>query len=181
MASYLSEVFCVNCQAGGLDLQAESTAVCRYCGTVNSVTGVICAQCECVNPAGAEVCEACRQTLSRNCPNCGRANWSGAERCGRCQTPLDAVAQLGARYGTVTAGRLNDQRSAAASIKVQEAADSQRRMTELNEIEQRRQEYLNDAIQQRDLQQRFWIAALIVLGFIVITGAILALVYFSSH
>jgi hypothetical protein len=181
VTSYLSDTLCTNCQSAGLELQTESTAVCHYCGTVNTFGGIICPHCEFVNAAGAQTCEECHQSLFRKCPNCGTLNWAGAEHCIRCQGSLDVVASLGARYSTDTAGRLRAQQRDAPALKAKEAFDAERRTAELNAIEQRRQQYLHDAIRARDSQQRVWIAALIVLGFIVIAGAALALIYFTSH
>lgn len=181
MASHLADTLCTNCQSAGLDLQAESTAVCRYCGTVNTVDGLICPYCELINAAGAQTCDDCHQSLYRKCPNCGKPNWAGAEKCVRCQSSLDAVATLGARYRTDTAGRLRAQQHDAPSIKAKEAVDSERRMAEMNAIEQRRQQFLNSAVRVRDSQQRLWMAALIVLGFIVIVGAVIGLTLIFAH
>ncbi len=62
-----------------------------------------------------------------------------------------------------------------------EAAASERRLAELNAVEERRQQYLNDAIRVRDNQQRLWMAALIILGFIVVAGAVIGLAFMSAH
>src|SRR5438034_1255601 len=143
MPNLLTDTLCSNCRAAGLDLETESSAICRYCGTVNQINGVICPHCENINPLGAEVCEACHQTLVRRCPNCSTPNWAGAENCIRCQAPLDTMAALGARYRTDTAGRLREQRHDAASIKAKENVDSARRLAEMNAMEDRRQQYLH--------------------------------------
>jgi hypothetical protein len=181
MAAYLSETLCTNCHAAGLDLQSESAALCRYCGTVNAVPGLICPYCEFINAAAAQTCAGCHQSLYRKCAQCGTPNWAGADNCIRCQSPLDAVAALGARYRTDTAGRLRAQQHDAASIKAKEAVDSDRRMAELNAIEERRQQALSNTARTRDSQQRLWIAAFIVLGFLVIAGAVILLVLMSIH
>ena len=181
MPGFLSDTLCKNCHSAGLELQGESTAVCRYCGTVNTVTGIICPYCESINVAGAQICESCHQSLRRKCPNCNTLNWAGAEQCMRCQNPLDVVASLGARYATDTAGRLRAQQRDAASIRAKESFDADKRTAELNAIEERRQQHLHQAINVRDGQQRFWTTALIVLGFIVIVGAIIGLVLLTAH
>jgi hypothetical protein len=181
MAAFLSGTLCSNCQAAGLELENEAEAVCRYCGARNTLDGIICPYCELINAAGAETCQDCHRNLYRPCPACATPNWAGAEHCLRCQGPLDAVAALGARYRTDTAGRLRAQQHEAAGIKAMEAAASERRLAELNAIEERRQQYLNDAIRVRDNQQRLWIAALIILGFIVIAGAVIGLAFMSAH
>jgi hypothetical protein len=181
VASNLSQILCTNCQAAGLDLESESTAVCRYCGTVNTVDGLICPRCEFINAVNAQTCEDCHQNLFRKCPNCGTPNWAGADRCMRCQAPLDALASLGARYRTDTAGRLRAQQHDAASIKAKEAVDSERRMATLNATEERRQQALENAIRVRNNQQRVWIAALVILGFIVIAAAIIGLTLLTAH
>src|SRR5258708_31777004 len=129
MPEQLSSLLCSNCHSAGRELETESAAVCRYCGTVNPVAGILCPYCEAINPVGAESCAACHQSLIRRCPNCNTPNWAGAEKCIRCQAPLDTVAALGARYRTDTAGRLRAQQHAAASIKAKEAVDSERRLS----------------------------------------------------
>ncbi len=181
MTVYLSETLCTNCHAAGLDLQAETTAICRYCGTVNAVPGLICSCCEFINVAEAQTCAGCHQSLYRKCPKCGTPNWAGADMCIRCQNPLDAVASLGARYRTDTAGRLRAQQRDAAGLKAKEAVDSDRRMAELNAIEERRQQLIDESVRVRDAQQRLWITALIVLGFIVVAGAVIFLAFMSTH
>jgi ribosomal protein L40E len=181
MAELLPNVLCSNCQSAGLELETETSAVCRYCGTVNPVAGILCPHCEAINPVGAETCEACHQTLVRRCANCNTPNWAGAEKCIRCQAPLDTVAALSARYRTDTAGRLRAQRHDAASIKAKEAVDSDRRMAEFNAMEERRLQYLDQSVKARNSQQRVWIAVLIVLGFIVVTAAVIGLVLVAAH
>jgi hypothetical protein len=176
---YLNDILCTHCQGAGLELENESQAVCRYCGTANAVAGVVCPRCEFVNPIGEETCGACRQALSRKCPKCGVQNWIGLEACGACGQRLDVVAVAAARWGTDTAGRLNAQQHDAAGLKAQEAADSQRRMAELEAIEERRQALLFETRQRRDAQQRVLlvVVALSVLGFIVVVVVILAFAY----
>ncbi len=180
MTAFLSDTLCSNCQSAGLELQTESTAVCRYCGTVNTVAGEICPHCEFINANGAQTCAECHQSVMRKCPKCGTSNWAGAETCMRCQQPLDAVASVGSRY-VDTAARLRAQQHDAAGIKAKEAVDSKRRLDEMNATEARRQQYLNQAINTRDGQQRFWIGALIVLGFLVITATIIGLALSAPH
>ena len=180
MTAHLSDTLCSNCQSAGLDLQTENSAVCRYCGTENAVAGVICSQCEFINPAGAQICAECHQSLTRRCPKCGTPNWAGAETCMRCQQTLDAVASVGSRY-VDTAARLRAQQHDAAGIKAKEAVDSKRRLDEMNAMEERRQQYLNQATKTRDGQQRYWIGALIVLGFLVITATIIGLALIPPH
>jgi ribosomal protein L40E len=181
MLPTLPATLCTHCHSAGLDLQTETSAVCRYCGTVNTLVGVICPHCEAINPVGAETCLACHQSLIRRCPSCGTPNWAGAENCIRCQAPLDAMAALGARYRTDTAGRLREQRHDAASIKAKEAVDSQRRMAELNASETRRQQALGQAARARDSEQSLWIVILIVIGFVIIVAAVIGLALFAFH
>jgi len=180
MTGRLSDTLCSHCQSAGLDLQNESSAVCRYCGTENTVAGVICPHCEFINPASAQACGDCHQSLTRKCSQCGTPNWAGAETCIRCQQPLDAVASLGARY-VDTAARLRAQQHDAAGLKAKEAVDSRRRLDEMNASEARRQNYLSQASQAGVRQQRFWILALIILGFIIIGATVIGLALFANH
>ena len=180
MTGRLSDALCSHCQSAGLDLQTETSAVCRYCGTENNVAGLICPHCEFINPAGAQTCGDCHRSLTRKCAKCGTPNWAGAEVCMRCQQPLDAVASLGARY-VDTAARLRAQQHDAAGIKAKEAIDSKRRLDEMNAMEDRRQKYLSQATVARDRQQRFWILGLIILGFIIICATVIGLALMANH
>ena len=178
---YLSQLLCTHCQGAGLELESESQAICRFCGTENAVTGTLCPRCEFVNASADETCAGCRQSLSRKCPNCGAQNWIGLDACRACQHQLDVVALASARWGTDTAGRLNAQRRDAAGIKAQEASDSQRRMAALEATEERRQGLLRESTRQRDAQQRVLlvVVALALTGFVAVVVIGLAVAYFA--
>jgi hypothetical protein len=178
---YLTEVLCTNCQGAGLELESESRAVCRFCGTANAVAGVLCVHCDFVNAAAAETCEGCRQALWRNCPRCGTRNWSGAEACRNCRQPLDITTRAGTRAGSTTADRLEAQSREAVAFKAVEAAGSQRRMAELQAIEERRQAGLREDQKRRDAQQRVMLISvgLLVVGVMVVAAVSLAWVYFT--
>ena len=179
---YLTEVLCTNCQGAGLELESESRAVCRFCGTANAVAGVLCVQCDFINSAAAETCEGCRQAMWRTCPNCGARNWSGEEACRTCGQPLDVTTRTGARAGMTTASRLDAQARQATAFKEVQAADSQRRMADFEAIEARRQAGLREAQTRRDAQQRvIWIAvSLLLAGFVVVVVLAVAWTYFKS-
>jgi Double zinc ribbon len=169
----LSELTCTHCRGAGLELQPDGQAVCRFCGTANPIEGVVCSQCETLNPAEADACQACRQSLRRPCPDCGQRNWRGADHCARCGRLLDPVSAISTRWGTDPAHRLQELAHGSAAIKAQEAADSERRMAELQAIEQRRLELLSESRQRRDAQQRVWVTVLVV-GMVVF-GLLLAI------
>ncbi len=178
---YLTEVLCTNCQGAGLELESESQAVCRFCGTANAVAGVLCAQCDFVNAAAAETCEGCRHALWRACPRCGARNWSGAEACRTCREPLDVTTRAGARASMTTADRLDTQAREATAFKAVQAAGSQARMAGFEAIEARRQAGLREAQTRRDAQQRLmWISvSLLLVGFAVVVALALAWAYFT--
>ena len=178
---YLTEVLCTNCQGAGLELESESQAICRFCGTANAVAGVLCVQCEFVNVAAAETCAGCRQAMWRTCPNCGARNWSGAEICGTCRQPLDVTTRTGTRAAMTTASRLAAQSREAMDFKAVQAVGSQRRMAEFEAIEARRQAGLREAKERRDAQQRVLMISvgLLVVGFLVVVTVALAWVYFT--
>ena len=179
---YLTEVLCTHCQGAGLELESESRAVCRFCGTANAVAGVVCAHCDFVNAAAAETCEGCRQALWRTCPSCGARNWAGADACRACQQPLDVTTRTGTRAGATTASRLAAQARDARALKAVESAGSQRRMADLEAIEARRQANLREAQVRRDAQQRvMWISlSLLVATFVLVVVLALAWAYFSG-
>ncbi|MEP7357698.1 MAG: hypothetical protein ABI847_10695 [Anaerolineales bacterium] len=172
----LSDVLCAHCQGAGLEMENESQAVCRFCGTPNAVAGVLCARCEFINSAAAENCAGCGQALWRRCPACGTRNWAGADDCRECAQPLDVTTRTGTRASQTTAGRLGAQAREARTFKAIEAADSQRRMAELEAIEARRQAGLREAQQRRDAQQRVMLISvgLLVVGFVVVVVLALA-------
>jgi hypothetical protein len=173
----LSELACHNCQGHGLDANGPSEAACRFCGAVNPVAGLICPRCDFVNQSSDTACANCRQSLTRRCPDCSTANWSGAEQCVNCGRALDAVALISTRFGVDPAARLNQQARESAALKSLEAVDSQRRMGELEAIEQRRQALLTAARRRRDGQQRLMGLglALLVIVFIVAVVVMVAI------
>jgi hypothetical protein len=159
----LSELPCNHCQGAGLEAQSAGAAQCRYCGTLNTIDGILCPHCDTINADQAAVCAACRQGLVRRCPACAAANWSGAESCANCGRGLDTLAVLGARLATSHADRLNALAGEAAALKAREAEDSQRRLAELHAVEARRQALLGDARQRRDQQQRVLLVTVFLL------------------
>ena len=92
----LNEVLCNHCQGAGLEPHASSAALCRFCGSLNELAGLLCPECEWVNAdREAEACARCRRGLRRRCPGCSAANWSGADHCSacghECVEPSDAM------------------------------------------------------------------------------------------
>jgi len=174
-------LLCTNCQGAGLELESESQAVCRFCGTPNAVAGVLCVHCDFVNAAAAETCEGCRQALWRTCPRCGARNWAGADACRTCSQPLDITTRAGTRAAETTAGRLDVQAREATAFKAVQAAGSQRRMADFEAIEARRQAGLREAQTRRDAQQRVILisVSLFVVAFVVVAALALAWVYLT--
>lgn len=172
----LSEVPCTNCQGHGLEVDAASQAVCRFCGTLNPVDGVICPRCDHVNPMGTEACAHCHQALYRRCPNCAALNWVGGEQCGNCGQALDALTHLSSRYGVDTANFYNELARDSAALKAREAADSDVRMSELQAIEQRRQAFLAEARRRRDAQQRALGLGLAALVLVAAAGVVVMVI-----
>lgn len=170
----LRELPCTHCQGAGLELHGPYQAQCRYCGTPNTISGVVCPRCEEINPPQAEACAACQQGLVRRCPDCATANWSGADHCAQCGRALDTMSVLGARLATSYADRLHAQGREAAAIKAREAEDSERRMGELQAIEARRQAALAEARRRRDQQQRALVVvvSVVVLAFLGLAAVI---------
>lgn len=169
---HLSELLCEHCQGAGLEPRAPSAALCRFCGTLNELAGLVCPDCEWVNADfEAEACARCRRGLRRQCPGCSAANWSGADHCAACGRSLDAVAVLGARLAGDSARRLNALAREAGAIKAREAEASQRRLAQLEAIEARRQALLADAARRRDRQQRGLLLAAVIVALLVMGAA----------
>lgn len=175
----LRSITCSNCQGAGLELEANGLIVCRFCGTTNALAGVICPKCEHVNPEGTDTCGDCRSSLLRSCPACGNQNWSGADACRQCGQSLDAMSRLSTRWGLDPANRLNEQQAASATIKALEAADSRRRMAELDSIEDRRQAALAAGWKKQAERQRQlgWLVSAGVALFGLLAALALLLVY----
>ncbi len=174
----LSEIPCSNCQGHGLEVHALSEAACRFCGTVNTVDGVICPRCDFVSPAGSGACTNCRQALYRRCANCAALNWVGGEQCGNCGHALDAFTHISSRHGVDPANLRNELARDSHGLKAREAADSDVRMGQLEAVEQRRQAFLAEARRRRDAQQRLMGMGLAVL--VLLAGAVVVVMVFIS-
>lgn len=171
----LSSRLCSNCEGAGLELQPSGQVVCRYCGTVYALDGVICPHCEHLNPAGAEVCGHCRQMLVRPCPACGADNWSGAETCRQCGASLDRVSMMSNRLGVDLAERFNEQQRSARSLKEDAALGSERRLAEFNAMEERRQAGLRAAQARKAAEQRLLLMGTAAFALVVIAAVLISL------
>ena len=170
----LRTLLCSNCNGAGLELHPDGQAVCKFCGTVNAMTGPICPFCETVNEAGAEVCANCGRGLVRTCPACEAANWSGAEQCVNCGRALDTLDHLLGRLQEGTEGRLHRQQAESRYLKEQEEAASQRRSAYFQELEQRRQQELAGARRKADRERQTMQA--IAIGAVVVALIVIAVI-----
>jgi hypothetical protein len=170
----LASLLCAHCEGAGLELHPGGQVLCRYCGTVNVLDGVVCARCEHTNPAGAQHCGNCRQSLEQPCPTCGTRNWAGAETCRACAASLDPVTLLSNRLGVDPAHRFNEQQRRSRGLKEQEAEAGDRRLAELNALEARRQVSLRASQQKQAAEQR-----VLLLGTGAIVGVIVLIVAVS--
>lgn len=168
----LSHIPCTFCQGAGLEVQTATQAACKYCGTVNSLEGVLCGECAGLNPPGADVCGECGRGLYRACPNCQARNWNGHDECQECGQPLDTLSLMTPRVGQDTASRLDQQQRDSRAIKAEEATAADRRMSQLMEMDRRRQQTLREA-SERLIMTATGVA---VVAFIVL----IAVVYFLT-
>ncbi len=177
--SLLASRLCQQCEGAGLELHAGGQVICRYCGTVNALDGVVCPHCEHLSPAGAQFCGNCRQTLERPCPACGTRNWAGAETCRQCAQSLDAVALLSNRFGVDPAERFNEQQRSARGVKAEAALGSERRLAGFEAMEQRRQAGIAGAREKKAAEQRVLLAGTAAVVFVIIALVVVSLILTS--
>jgi len=174
----LHEIACSNCGGAGLTLQPDGQVVCRFCGTANTLDGMLCPECEHLNPADAEHCENCSSALVRYCPTCQVKNWSGLEHCAACGSPLDALAYLSERWQLGTPAYQAQQRDSVKAIKAAEEEAAQRRMAQMMEAEQQRQKGIREATARRAARERqimtYLAVGVILLGVLVVGGLLAA-------
>jgi hypothetical protein len=145
----LNQLPCTHCSGAGLELTPEGKVVCKFCGTPNSVPGVICPQCMCVNTTGTDICDNCHAALFRACPNCQTKNWRGAAECVRCGQPLDTLDGMVDRLRTDTPDRLRRQQQDAVVLKASEEAAANRNLEQLRDIDRRRERAHAEAMARR--------------------------------
>ena len=151
----LHDLACPTCGAPGLEAQQPSGAVmCRFCGNKFAKEDqVACPDCEAINPPSSSFCKECGGKLKRSCPACGAGNWAGADYCATCGRNLDTLESMSERAAQGHRGTLQQQRETANQLKAQEAADSQKRLAGMWEIEKKRQEILSQQQEEQKRQQ----------------------------
>lgn len=173
----LNAIPCSHCGSHGLVLEADGIPTCQFCGTPNSVKGVICPDCEWVNAAHKETCETCGAALFRTCPACNAKNWAGATACVKCGETLDTLAYMASRLQQAdTSQRLTSRSRSIKEIKEEEERASQKRTAQFEEQEKRRLRGLTDARTRGAARENQFMAlvfiALIVFGLLIV-GALL--------
>ena len=177
----LSELSCTECGGAGLDLQPDGGVVCRFCGTTNT-PGVVCPRCHQVNPRRAEACANCQAGLVIVCPACRTPNWSGLEACTKCGGKLDALTYLADRWIQGTDSARQARLQSIRDVKAEEAAASERRMSQLMEVEAQRQADLNRALARRAARERQLLTMLgIGIGVFILLGAATALFFLFAR
>lgn len=151
----LHELSCPNCGAPGLEAtQPNGVVVCNSCGNrFTADDSVACAHCETVNEPEAEYCGSCGERLKRTCAACGAENWAGAEHCTQCGRGLDALEHIAERNAKGFRETLAERRRTASTVKAEEEEASQRRLAEMWQVEQRRQEGLAREVEQQKSEQ----------------------------
>ena len=175
----LRQIACSNCGGAGLELHLEGQVVCKFCGTPNTVPGLICPRCEFVNAEGTDFCENCQQPLYHVCPNCKTKNWGGAAQCAQCGHALDTLDSLIGRLQENTDGRLNRQQREAHALKAAEEASAERRLEQLRAIDRRREQAQAEAMARRVANERrlmlFLLLGAGLLIVLIVAGVSLAL------
>ena len=171
----LHDLTCPNCGAPGLEAQQPNgVVICKFCGNKFADDDrVACPQCEAINPPDSSFCKQCGGKLKRSCPACGAGNWAGADYCATCGRNLDTLESMSERAAQGHRGALMQQREMANELKAQEAADSQKRMAALWEVEKKRQAILRQQQEEQKRQQSLLLRlALIALGALICVAVV---------
>lgn len=171
----LSAIPCSHCGSHGLVLEPDGVATCQFCGTPNSVQGLICPNCEWVNSAKKESCETCGAALFRACPACHAQNWAGATACVKCGDALDTLAYMTSRLQQAdTSQRLTSRSRSIREVKAEEERAAQKRTAQFEEQEKRRLRGLTDARTRQATRESQVMAivfiALIVFGLVLVVA-----------
>ena len=162
----LHELSCPTCGAPELEAtQPHGVVACNSCGNkFTADDSVACAHCETVNKPDAEYCSACGERLKRTCTACGTENWSGAEHCTRCGRDLDALEHIAERHAKSFRETLEDRRNSASTVKAEEEEASQRRLGEMWQVEQRRQDDLAQQLKRGKSEQTAMTRIMLLFG-----------------
>lgn len=176
----LSAIPCSHCGSHGLVLEADGIAACQFCGTPNSVSGIICPDCEWVNPTKKETCETCGAALFRACPACNAKNWAGATACVKCGETLDTLAYMTSRLQQAdTSQRLTSRSRSIKEIKEEEERAAQKRTAQFEEQERRRLRGLTDARTRQAKRENQFMAVIfivvIVFGLLIVAALLYTL------
>jgi hypothetical protein len=173
----LRNISCPTCGAPGLEAsQPDSIVICKSCGNKFAEDNrVACPACEAINAQTAAFCSECGARLSRLCAACGAENWAGADHCATCGRDLDAIAAMAERHSEGFKGTLHRQRELANLIKDEEERSSQRRLSDMWEVENRRQAMLARQAAENRRQQSV-LAAFVTIGLL----AVLAIGVFAA-
>lgn len=173
----LEQLECPNCGSDTLTSNPDGTLTCSFCGDRYAAPGgVLCPSCGQVNDEEANYCQECGYDLIRECPACGAGSPHDATHCQICGRPLSALEEIVERLQEKTAGRLERQMRESVDIKVQEEADSQRRLEEMWLQEHERQQAIATAKAEQQRQEQLLVRSvfiLVILVILVILGVIL--------
>ncbi|MCP4425988.1 MAG: protein kinase [Chloroflexi bacterium] len=155
---------CPNCSQP-IDVTGYGELVnCGACRHDFVLAGHTCPNCYHYHDGKTAVCHQCGESINRACRHCYTANWGGDETCRECGKSLDIFELMSGHTKKATAERLHKQMSEAHLFKQIEEEASQKRMAELQGIEDDRQVKLRRLRAQRRRQERTML--LVVFGII---------------
>jgi DNA-directed RNA polymerase subunit RPC12/RpoP len=165
----LTEVACPNC-LNPIDVRQHGRHItCDACSSRFILRGHLCPNCSSYNQEEASLCGQCGTALTRICRKCSTSNWAGDEYCRQCSNAMDILDLIAGNYHMQTSERLLDQRQKARGLQAEEERASKRRMQELMDIEQARQEELYRRLQIQRKQERTTIILMALgIGFFVV-------------
>ena len=170
------DIRCPNCAKISEQTKQAATFTCDHCASEFHLRGHMCPVCYTYTSHERATCENCGEALSRLCSHCGRANWPGHPNCTNCGQSLDFFLTISERHSpTSTADRLNAQMLQAKTLKTIEDINSQRRMSDLQAIEDVRQK----KIKMQQLEQERKDRSLFIISGSVLIIFILALAIYA--
>lgn len=155
----LEEIACPNCQIP-IDVREHGAhVVCDACGSRFILRGRLCPHCNNYHEQEQDFCTQCGEALTRVCRHCGGSNWAGDEYCAACGAALDIFDLLALQDEQARHNFMEERRRQIRQMRELEELASEKRMEELQAIEEARQADVRRRLaQQRRQEQRLLLA-----------------------
>ena len=137
----LTEVSCPNCLSP-IDFEHHSNNVisCGACRSNFILKGHLCPNCTTYYKEEVDNCGRCGTAMSRTCGKCHTSNWAGDEFCKSCGISMDLIGASIQQFHEQSKQHRKKRLAKMSQMRAQEEALSQKRMAQLQQIEQERRE-----------------------------------------